>query len=306
MLSPTCTDAIPHSTEQPPQYWCYSSTILMLSPHMYWCYPPTCTDAIPPHVLMLSPPHVLQLSSAVLNSLHSTDAIPLQYWTASAVLMLLLHSIDAILPQYWCYSSTVLMLFLYNTDAIPLQYWCYSPTVLTLSPTVLMLSPTVLNNLHSTDVIPHMYWCYPPQWTASAVLNRRYTGWPLQINFLKFSLEHLDKIWNKRASTLRRIIFILFFSAEERNAQLYFMSLNVLGIVGAFTRNSFSCCVQFSMGKTGIADEVDLSIPQFSPWIVHLFSLRMNTTYSGRIWTSFLNFRRQRSMLVVSSSMQNS
>ena len=31
--------------------------------------------------------------------------------------------------------------------------------------------------------------------------------------------------------------------------QLYVMSLNLLGIVGALTRNSVSCCVQFSMGK---------------------------------------------------------
>ena len=77
MLSPTCTDVIPH------MYWCYPpmywipSTVLKLSP-LYWCYPPlywTTSTVLKvstqywsyrPHVLLLSP--------------HSTEGIPPQYW----------------------------------------------------------------------------------------------------------------------------------------------------------------------------------------------------------------------------------
>ena len=91
MLSLCSTDAIPL------QYWCYPSTVLMLSPAVlmlslhstdaiprstddippqYWCYPPQYWTASA--ALMLSP--------AVLNSLCSTDAIPPQYWIASAIL----------------------------------------------------------------------------------------------------------------------------------------------------------------------------------------------------------------------------
>ena len=77
------------------------------------------TDAIPPHVLMLSP--------------CSTAAIPPQYWIASTVLTLSPH-------MYCSYPSAVLMLFLRSTDAIPPQYWCYPPQYWTAS-AVLMLPP---------------------------------------------------------------------------------------------------------------------------------------------------------------------
>ena len=46
-----------------------------------------------------------------------------------------------------------------------------------LTPQCWTSSALLMLSLHSPDAIPHMYWCYPPQyWTASAVLNRRYTG----------------------------------------------------------------------------------------------------------------------------------
>ena len=67
---------------------------------------------------------------------------PLQYWTASAVLMLFLHSTDAIPPA-------VLMLFPHSTEQ-PLQYWCYPPHVL-------MLSPHSTESLRSTEQ-PLQYW----------------------------------------------------------------------------------------------------------------------------------------------------
>ena len=96
MLSPACTDVIPHYTEQPPQYWSYppqywrysplywgTSVVLKLSPHSTEAIPHLLsnihsteaishsTEAIPP-VLMLSPD--------VLNNLQCTEQPP-QYWT---------------------------------------------------------------------------------------------------------------------------------------------------------------------------------------------------------------------------------
>ena len=135
---------------------------------MYWCYPSTVlnslhsTDAIPPQYLCY-PPHVLMLS------LSSTAAIPLQYWIASTVLTLSPTCTAAIPSQYWK-ASAVLMIFLRSADAISRSAYVIP---------------------RSTDAIPHMYWYYPPTvlnsfrsteqppqyWTASAVLNRRYTGW---------------------------------------------------------------------------------------------------------------------------------
>ena len=137
---------------------------------------PTCTDAIPPQYLIAST--VLMLSLAVLNSLHSADAIPPQYWCypphvlmlSPAVLQLSLHSTDttptctaAIPPQCWCYSSTVLMLFPSSTELLPhsteqlLQYWCCPPHVL-------MVSPTVLDSLRSTE--PTLYGVIRWLWRA--------------------------------------------------------------------------------------------------------------------------------------------
>ena len=139
-----------------------------MHPHLYWCYPP--------QVLMLSP--------NVLNTLHSTEAIPHcadiilpLYWTTSTVLK--------VSPQYWSYPPTctavipptVLKVSLHSTEH-PSQYWCYPPTVLMLSPRMYWCyPPTVLNNLHSTEAIPHsteaiphcteqppQYWSYPPQY----------------------------------------------------------------------------------------------------------------------------------------------
>ena len=128
------------------------------------------------------------LSPNVLNTLHSTEAIPL-YWCYPHTVLNNLHSTEAsptctavILPQYWRNPSTVLNT-LHSTDVIP---------------TALMLSPTC------TDIIPHcteqppQYWSYPPllmlsplYWATSTVLmlsprcteqtstvlNRRYMGW---------------------------------------------------------------------------------------------------------------------------------
>ena len=112
---------------------------------------------------------------------HSIDAIPPQYWIASAVLTLSPH-------MYWCYPSTVLN-SLHNTDATlhsteqPPQYWT--------APTVLNSLHSTDATLHSTDAIPHMYWCYPPQycsyppqyWIASTVLtlsSHMYCSYPPQ------------------------------------------------------------------------------------------------------------------------------
>ena len=124
------------------------------------------------------------LSPTVLNSLHSTDAIPPQYWCCPPTCTdATPRSTAAIPPQYWI-AFTVLMLSphmycsypstvlnsLRSTDAISPQYWCYPPAVLMLSPTCTDAIPTC------TDAIPPQYW------TASAVLNslrstdRRYTG----------------------------------------------------------------------------------------------------------------------------------
>ena len=137
---PACTDVIPQCTEYPPQYWSY--------PPQYWCYPPMYwttstvlkvspnnTEAIPPHVLLLSP--------------HSTEGIPPQYGCYP--------------PQYWCYppactdvipplywtTCTVLKLSLHCTEQPP-QYWSYPPQYW-------LLSPDVLNNLQCTEQ-PPQYW----------------------------------------------------------------------------------------------------------------------------------------------------
>ena len=166
MLSPTCTDVIPqcteylhctdvipHCIEQPPQYWRY--------PHS--------TEAIPPHVLLLSPT-VLKVS------LHSTEYPP-QCWCYP--------------PQYWCYPPAC-------TDVIPSLYWTTS--------TVLKLSPTVLNNLHSTEAISHSTDVIPPMyWTTSTVLNRRYMGWPCQ---LPFQLNWLTGSMAGKVLLLRTQFFI--------------------------------------------------------------------------------------------------
>ena len=144
MLSPTVLMLSLHCTEYPPQYWCYPSTVLMLSPCMYWC----------------CPPNVLNTLHSIEPSPHCTDVIPPLYWTTSTVLKVSPHSTEAIPHMYCCYPPTVPKVSLHSTEYPP-QYWCVSPTVL-------MLSPTVLNNLHSTDVIPHcteqppQYWSYPP------------------------------------------------------------------------------------------------------------------------------------------------
>ena len=88
MLSPTVLMLSLHSTEYPPQYWCY-------------------------------PPHLLMHPSTVLNNLNSTDAIlhsteqPPQYWCFPS--------------KYWCYPPHVLMLSPCSTAAIPLQYWVAPP-----------------------------------------------------------------------------------------------------------------------------------------------------------------------------------
>ena len=189
MLSPHCTEGIPHCTEYPPQYWCY--------PPLYWCYPPACTDVSPqcteyPPQYWSYPPLYWCYPPTVLNNLHSTEGIP--------------HSTEAIPPH-------VLLLSPHSTEGIPPQYWIpstvlmLSPTVLMLSPHVLMLSPhctepplqywsyppqywsyppTVLNNLHSTEAIPHSTEAIPHStdvippmyWTTSNVLNNLHSTEP--------------------------------------------------------------------------------------------------------------------------------
>ena len=106
------TDAIPHSTEQPPQYWRYASTVLILSPHVLMLSPTVLmislhsTDVIP-HMFWCYPPQYCSYPSAILNSLHSTDAIPHMYCSYPSMVLNSFHSPDAIphsteqLPQYW-------------------------------------------------------------------------------------------------------------------------------------------------------------------------------------------------------------
>ena len=155
--------------------------------HMYWCYPSTVlnslhsTNAIPPQYLCY-PPHVLMLS------LSSTAAIPLQYWIASTVLTLSPTCTAAIPSQYWT-ASAVLLIFLRSADAIPPQCLCYSPQYWCYPPHVLILSP------HSTEQLPQY-------WTASAVLNRRYTGWSGH-NKLADCIE----IGNGKSSIKKRIFY---------------------------------------------------------------------------------------------------
>ena len=127
---------------------------------------PTCTDAIPQQYC--------GYPSAVLNSLHSTDAIPHMYCSYPFTVLNSLRSTADIPPQCWCYPPAVLMLF-------P-QYWCYPPHVLILSP-------------HSTEQLPQY-------WTASAVLNRRYTGWSGH-NKLADCIE----IGNGKSSIKKRIFY---------------------------------------------------------------------------------------------------
>ena len=149
----------PYCTEYASQYWSY----------------PHCTDLSPLRVLMLSP--------NVLNTLHSTEAIP-------HCIDVIPHSTEGIPHMYCCYPPTALKVSLHSTESIPTvlkQHWRYPSTVLNtlhntdVITTVLMLSPasttlslTVLNNLHSTESIPtvlklssncteqpQQYWSYP-------------------------------------------------------------------------------------------------------------------------------------------------
>ena len=203
-----------HCTEQPPQYWCYPP-LYWCYPPLYWCYPPLYWRYpplywIPSTVLMLSPT-VLMLSPHmywcyppnVLNTLHSTEAIPHStdvippmYWTTSTVLMLsptvlkVSPTVLKLSPHMYCCNPPtctavipphVLLLSPHSTEGIPPQYWRYPSTVLN------SLHSTDVNTLHSTDVIAHstdvipphvlmlsprMYWCYPPlYWTTSTVLK---------------------------------------------------------------------------------------------------------------------------------------
>ena len=182
-----------HCTEQPPQYWCYPPTVLMLSPHctegippLYWI--PSTVLMLSPTVLMLSPcmywcfppvywipSTVLKLSPTVLMlSPHCTEQPP-QYWRyPPTVLKLSPH-------MYCCYPPTVLKVSLHSTEYPP-QYWCYPPqywcyprmywcfpplywttsTVLKLSPTVLKLSPHCTEQPPQYWSYPPQYWCYPP------------------------------------------------------------------------------------------------------------------------------------------------
>ena len=97
------------------------------------------------------------LTPNVLNILHSTEAIPPQYWSFSPtctavipthVLPLPPHMYCYLPPppQYWRYPSTILNT-LHSTDVIP-----YSTDVIPRH--VLMLSP------HCTEP-PPQYWSYP-------------------------------------------------------------------------------------------------------------------------------------------------
>ena len=149
----------PYCTEYASQYWSY----------------PHCTDLSPLRVLMLSP--------NVLNTLHSTEAIPHCIDVIPTVLKVSPTCTAVILPQHWRYPSTVLNLspqYWSSTEGIPPQYWipstmlmlspqywCYllhvlpypplcwtTSTVLNLSPQYWSFPPTVLNNHHSTEAIP--------------------------------------------------------------------------------------------------------------------------------------------------------
>ena len=178
-----------HCTEYPPQYWCY-----------------------PPHVPMLSP--------NVLNTLHSTEAIPHctdvippLYWTTSTVLKLSLtvlklspHMYCCYPPQHWRYPSTVLDtlhstdVIPHSTDVIPCMYWCYPQLYWTTS-TVLKLSP------HSTDVIRPMHW------TTSNVLNNLHSTEPtlygVEASCTKSSSYAEFKTWLKIQWYLMGLVFIL-------------------------------------------------------------------------------------------------
>ena len=129
------------------------STVLMFSPNSPEANP-HCTEGIPPLYWRYPP--------TVLNTLHSTDVIPLHVLKVSP-------QCTEYPPQYWSYPPTVLMLSPTVLILSPHMYWFYPPYVL-------MLSPTVLNNphsteavLHSNEAIPHcteqppQYWSYPPQ-----------------------------------------------------------------------------------------------------------------------------------------------
>ena len=145
--------------------------------------------------------------------------------------MLSLHSTDAIPPQYWCCPSTVLMLSLHSTDAIlcstdaiPQQYWCYPPAV--------------LNSLRSTDAsLCNTYAISRQYWTASAVLNRRYTGWLYYLFFFLISLTtNFLPSGDSQGMLLivQRISACMFaFLAELKSYKYYFLDvwrdLNFLG-----------------------------------------------------------------------------
>ena len=128
----------------------YLSSLLMtrhseikILPLLYW---------IPSTVLMLSP--------NVLNTLHSTEAIPL-YWCYPHTVLNNLHSTEATPHMYCCYPPTVLKVSLHSTEyppqywCYPPQYWCYPPHVLILSPRCTEQPPMYWTNLHSTE--PTLY-----------------------------------------------------------------------------------------------------------------------------------------------------
>ena len=173
-----------HCTEQPPQYWCY--------PPLYWCYPPLYW-CYPPHVLMLCLHMYWCYASNVLNTLHSTEAIPHctdvippLYWTTSTVLKVSPHSTEAIPHMYCCYPPTVLKVSLHSTEyppqywcyppqywCYPPQYWCYPPACTDVIPPLYWTTSTVLKlSPHSTEAIPPQYWSFPSlYWTTSTVLK---------------------------------------------------------------------------------------------------------------------------------------
>ena len=95
------------------------------------------------------PQEYLTSSTVLVLSLHSTDGIPLQYWSYTLTILMLsptvlniLHSTGPIPSKYGSYPFKVRVLSLHSTDGIPPQYWWYSSTVLVVHP-------------YSTDVIPH-------------------------------------------------------------------------------------------------------------------------------------------------------
>ena len=183
----------------------------MLSPQ-YWCYPP--------HVLMLSLHSTESLHSTdpdptVLNSLLSTDPIPLQYCSYPSSVLNGLYSIDVLPPhvlqlslrsteqppQYWSYFFHCTDAIPHSTDAIPhsteqpLQYWCYPPHVL-------MPTPTVLNSLRSTE--PTLYGVI----TSSNQLSKVLIGSAVEDNSMikeRFAIpgmitSSLPKFWNVTSS----------------------------------------------------------------------------------------------------------